>query len=388
MLSLWRDNVCAGTFRLAADEVPDLIAMLRTGLDRVLRRRPRARRPLLDPGRASPAGSGHDDHRHRRVRAGSWSAFEPRNSRDARPRATSPPRARRRAPTASASIAADQLRPVATTPGRRRVGRSGQRGHAPRPAGRRPARPRPPCTMSSARGPPRAGYIVRPRTREGRDPQRRADVAADLGGRAQRAARQLVTAERTGRPRDHASGRRPGSRGGRSPPAPARSAAAVGRGADDHLPVGAVLTRADHDQPALVRLGLGRAAPAAPSGPGPTRPRGQVGAMSATSASPRRRRPRRRPRPAGELAVGATGDRGRPARRHHGDHAQVRRRRSGRAGGELEAGPVVLARGEADEQGHSSGSRRARRLRAGSGAGPRGSRTPARSPARPRRSAR
>ena len=33
VLSLWRDNVCAGTFRLAADEVPDLIALLRTGLD-------------------------------------------------------------------------------------------------------------------------------------------------------------------------------------------------------------------------------------------------------------------------------------------------------------------------------------------------------------------
>ena len=25
MLSLWRDNVCAGSFRLAVDEVPDLI---------------------------------------------------------------------------------------------------------------------------------------------------------------------------------------------------------------------------------------------------------------------------------------------------------------------------------------------------------------------------
>ena len=33
VLSLWRDNVCAGTFRLAADEVPDLIALLRHGLD-------------------------------------------------------------------------------------------------------------------------------------------------------------------------------------------------------------------------------------------------------------------------------------------------------------------------------------------------------------------
>ena len=33
MLSLWRDNVCAGTFRLSADEVPDLITLLRRGLD-------------------------------------------------------------------------------------------------------------------------------------------------------------------------------------------------------------------------------------------------------------------------------------------------------------------------------------------------------------------
>ena len=33
MLSLWRNNVCISTFRLAADEVPDLIAMLRNGLD-------------------------------------------------------------------------------------------------------------------------------------------------------------------------------------------------------------------------------------------------------------------------------------------------------------------------------------------------------------------
>jgi hypothetical protein len=33
VLSLWRDNVCAGTFRLTADEVPELIALLRAGLD-------------------------------------------------------------------------------------------------------------------------------------------------------------------------------------------------------------------------------------------------------------------------------------------------------------------------------------------------------------------
>ncbi len=33
VLSLWRDNVCAATFRLSIDEVPDLIALLREGLD-------------------------------------------------------------------------------------------------------------------------------------------------------------------------------------------------------------------------------------------------------------------------------------------------------------------------------------------------------------------
>ena len=33
VLSLWRENVCAGSFRLAVDEVPALIDMLRAGLD-------------------------------------------------------------------------------------------------------------------------------------------------------------------------------------------------------------------------------------------------------------------------------------------------------------------------------------------------------------------
>jgi hypothetical protein len=32
VLSLWRDGTCAGTFRLAIDEVPDLIDLLREGL--------------------------------------------------------------------------------------------------------------------------------------------------------------------------------------------------------------------------------------------------------------------------------------------------------------------------------------------------------------------
>jgi len=34
VLSLWRDNVCTGSFRLTVEEVPELIAMLRAGLDR------------------------------------------------------------------------------------------------------------------------------------------------------------------------------------------------------------------------------------------------------------------------------------------------------------------------------------------------------------------
>jgi hypothetical protein len=32
VLSLWRENVCTGTFRLHADEVPALIDLLREGL--------------------------------------------------------------------------------------------------------------------------------------------------------------------------------------------------------------------------------------------------------------------------------------------------------------------------------------------------------------------
>jgi hypothetical protein len=33
VLSLWRDNVCAGSFRLGVNEVPALIELLRSGLD-------------------------------------------------------------------------------------------------------------------------------------------------------------------------------------------------------------------------------------------------------------------------------------------------------------------------------------------------------------------
>ncbi len=40
VISLWRDNVCAASFRLAVEEVPDLIDMLRLGLDRAYRHAP------------------------------------------------------------------------------------------------------------------------------------------------------------------------------------------------------------------------------------------------------------------------------------------------------------------------------------------------------------
>ena len=33
VLSLWRGDSCAGTFRLAVEEVPNLIDLLRAGLD-------------------------------------------------------------------------------------------------------------------------------------------------------------------------------------------------------------------------------------------------------------------------------------------------------------------------------------------------------------------
>ena len=33
VLSLWRENVCSGSFRMAVDDVPEMISMLRAGLD-------------------------------------------------------------------------------------------------------------------------------------------------------------------------------------------------------------------------------------------------------------------------------------------------------------------------------------------------------------------
>ena len=34
VLSLWRDDVCAGSFRLAVDEVPEMFDVLRSALER------------------------------------------------------------------------------------------------------------------------------------------------------------------------------------------------------------------------------------------------------------------------------------------------------------------------------------------------------------------
>lgn len=57
VLSLWRDNVCAGSFRLAAAEVPEMIDVLRAGLEASYRHAPtRTASPSL-PGqqRSEPA---------------------------------------------------------------------------------------------------------------------------------------------------------------------------------------------------------------------------------------------------------------------------------------------------------------------------------------------
>ena len=53
VLSLWRDNVCAASFRLSIEEVPELIDMLRGGLDRAYRHAPTRSRP--DAGRRRSA---------------------------------------------------------------------------------------------------------------------------------------------------------------------------------------------------------------------------------------------------------------------------------------------------------------------------------------------
>ena len=57
VLSLWRDNLCAGTFRLAVDEVPTLSDLLRTGLAAAYTSaRDRAERGGALPGGGQRAG--------------------------------------------------------------------------------------------------------------------------------------------------------------------------------------------------------------------------------------------------------------------------------------------------------------------------------------------
>jgi hypothetical protein len=55
VLSLWRENVCAGSFRLRTDEVPDFIDMLLAGLDRTYDAL--ARPPLGPAERPSATGA-------------------------------------------------------------------------------------------------------------------------------------------------------------------------------------------------------------------------------------------------------------------------------------------------------------------------------------------
>lgn len=54
VLSLWRENVCAGSFRLAAADVPDLIETLRAGLDASYRHAPTRAAPPA-PTESRPA---------------------------------------------------------------------------------------------------------------------------------------------------------------------------------------------------------------------------------------------------------------------------------------------------------------------------------------------
>lgn len=49
VLSLWRENVCVGTFRLEVHEVPELIESLRAGLDAAYERAASGRRTTGEP---------------------------------------------------------------------------------------------------------------------------------------------------------------------------------------------------------------------------------------------------------------------------------------------------------------------------------------------------
>ena len=166
VLSLWRDNVCAGSFRLAVDEVPELIAMLRAGLDGAYDvalaqpGAPAAERPAAGLSAARLTRSTPTVRNLRR------SAREPDTVLDRGPdpeplrprRRPAPARARRsrraaRAPSTSCWSGWPAGRPGAQ-PGADRAARGRQDGAAQRAAlGRRA----PPVGHRQARGPPRPG---------------------------------------------------------------------------------------------------------------------------------------------------------------------------------------------------------------------------------------
>ena len=50
VISVWRDNVCAASFRLAIEEVPELIELLRTGLEVAYRHAPTRDRQIYGIG--------------------------------------------------------------------------------------------------------------------------------------------------------------------------------------------------------------------------------------------------------------------------------------------------------------------------------------------------
>lgn len=58
VLSLWRETFCTGTFRLAVDEVPDLIDALRAGLDATYDAALAHRRPAVRPAAHPDAQAG------------------------------------------------------------------------------------------------------------------------------------------------------------------------------------------------------------------------------------------------------------------------------------------------------------------------------------------
>ena len=170
VLSLWRENVCAGSFRLAIDEVPDLIEMLRAGLvrsyedarDRLMAAAPSPPEPRPPPV-TRVTRSGH------RVRAGSQSPNPALHAERAAPRVST--KSARHPDTVRRGPDPEPVRP------RRR------------PAPARAGRPRP--RAAAVRGDPRAGGRRPARAQHGalRPARRRQDGAAQRAARPGRTAR-------------------------------------------------------------------------------------------------------------------------------------------------------------------------------------------------------